>query len=278
MDITECICDGRYHILQEFCLSDTHHRSPTWQFPTLWRWPMRGSAASPSSCSGGREASTGWFTRSSWCFVGCICFLVCCTGDGLQPSIRLFAAHVCECDWWSFLFLTDLCSRQSSRISLSALPSTVTSSPTPTSSQFCLYWVSLTWTGSVTVVSHHHSFFASVPGFYVTMAFNRWWGQYTSFPLPDNLMMVVSGNVHGTDERGRLLRRTLMRYANLSSVLILRSISTRVHKRFPTLDHIVDAGKQESGQRFDMVPSIRAFQILFLLQETEKQFSLLLGK
>ncbi|KAF7700472.1 hypothetical protein HF521_003430 [Silurus meridionalis] len=41
-------------------------------------------------------------------------------------------------------------------------------------------------------------------------------------------MMVVSGNVHGMDERGRMIRRTLMRYANLSSVLILRSISTRV--------------------------------------------------
>ncbi|KAK7944982.1 hypothetical protein WMY93_000710 [Mugilogobius chulae] len=71
-----------------------------------------------------------------------------------------------------------------------------------------------------------------VLGFYVTLAFNRWWGQYTSFPLPDNLMMVV----------GRLLRRTLMRYANLSSVLILRSISTRVHRRFPTMQHIVEAG------------------------------------
>nr|XP_046176809.1 bestrophin-4 isoform X1 [Oncorhynchus gorbuscha] len=81
-----------------------------------------------------------------------------------------------------------------------------------------------------------------VLGFYVTLAFNRWWGQYTSFPLPDNLMMVVSGNVHGLDERGRLLRRTLMRYANLSSVLILRSISTRVRRRFPTMEHVVDAG------------------------------------
>ena len=35
------------------------------------------------------------------------------------------------------------------------------------------------------------------------------------------LMMVVSGNVHGTDERGCLLRRMLMRYAYLSSVPIL---------------------------------------------------------
>lgn len=81
-------------------------------------------------------------------------------------------------------------------------------------------------------------------GFYVTQAFQRWWGQYTSFPLPDNLMMVVSGNVHGSDEHGRLLRRTLMRYANLSSILILRSISTRVHKRFPRMEDVVEAGNQ----------------------------------
>ncbi|KAM4605219.1 bestrophin-4 [Polymixia lowei] len=87
-----------------------------------------------------------------------------------------------------------------------------------------------------------------VLGFYITLAFNRWWGQYTSFPLPDNLMMVVSGNVHGTDERGRLLRRTLMRYANLSSVLILRSISTRVLKRFPSLEHIVESGFMTSHE------------------------------
>ncbi|XP_024921944.1 bestrophin-4 isoform X2 [Cynoglossus semilaevis] len=94
-----------------------------------------------------------------------------------------------------------------------------------------------------------------VLGFYVTLAFNRWWGQYTSFPLPDNLMMVVSGNVHGADERGRLLRRTLMRYANLSSVLILRSISTRVRKRFPTLEHVVEAG-------FMTAPELKKFESL----------------
>ncbi|KAM4641551.1 bestrophin-4 [Discoglossus pictus] len=81
-----------------------------------------------------------------------------------------------------------------------------------------------------------------VLGFYVTLIVNRWWAQYTNIPLPDQLMCVVSSNVHGGDERGRMLRRTLMRYANLSSVLILRSVSTRVLKRFPTMEHIVDAG------------------------------------
>lgn len=107
---------------------------------------------------------------------------------------------------------------------------------------------SLSWHKPNVKTSHHNSY-CFLAGFYVTTAFNRWWGQYSSFPLPDNLMMVVSGNVHGADERGRLLRRTLMRYANLSSVLILRSISTRVHKRFPTLEHIVEAGKNNSGEK-----------------------------
>lgn len=104
----------------------------------------------------------------------------------------------------------------------------------------------------------------------MTLAFNRWWGQYTSFPLPDNLMMVVSGNVHGADERGRLLRRTLMRYANLSSVLILRSISTRVHKRFPTMEHIVEAGKYNSTIQY--IYSSAAFNMKLLHTSQIKLF------
>ena len=44
------------------------------------------------------------------------------------------------------------------------------------------------------------------------------------------------------DERCRMMRRTIMRYVNLSYVMILCMISTRVKKRFPSLDHIVEAG------------------------------------
>lgn len=55
-------------------------------------------------------------------------------------------------------------------------------------------------------------------------------------------MCVISASVHGVDQSGRLLRRTLIRYANLASVLVLRSVSTRVLKRFPTMEHVVDAG------------------------------------
>lgn len=80
-------------------------------------------------------------------------------------------------------------------------------------------------------------------GFYVTLVVNRWWSQYTSIPLPDRLMCVLSGGLQGSDERGRLLRRTMMRYASLSALLILRSVSTAVFKRFPTMDHVVEAGE-----------------------------------
>lgn len=95
-------------------------------------------------------------------------------------------------------------------------------------------------------------------GFYVTLIVNRWWAQYTSIPLPDQLMCVISSNVHGKDERGRILRRTLIRYANLSAVLILRSISTRVLKRFPTMDHVVEAGEELSPGHDGLQCGVRA--------------------
>ncbi|XP_012518158.1 PREDICTED: bestrophin-1 isoform X3 [Propithecus coquereli] len=81
-----------------------------------------------------------------------------------------------------------------------------------------------------------------VLGFYVTLVVTRWWNQYENLPWPDRLMSLVSGFVEGKDEQGRLLRRTLIRYANLGNVLILRSISTAVYKRFPSHQHLVQAG------------------------------------
>lgn len=71
---------------------------------------------------------------------------------------------------------------------------------------------------------------------------SRWWGQFENFPWPDRLAALVGGHVRGADEASRLTRRTLMRYANLSGVLIYRSVSTAVYKRFPTMEHLVQAG------------------------------------
>uniref|UniRef100_A0A8B9T6X8 Bestrophin homolog n=1 Tax=Anas platyrhynchos TaxID=8839 RepID=A0A8B9T6X8_ANAPL len=72
-----------------------------------------------------------------------------------------------------------------------------------------------------------------VLGFYVTLVVNRWWNQFVNLPWPDRLM------------------RTLMRYVNLTSLLIFRSVSTAVYKRFPTMDHVVGAGTAVSfSQKF----------------------------
>nr|XP_046235081.1 bestrophin-3-like isoform X2 [Scatophagus argus]XP_046235082.1 bestrophin-3-like isoform X2 [Scatophagus argus] len=62
-------------------------------------------------------------------------------------------------------------------------------------------------------------------------------------------MFLISSCVQGKDEYGRLLRRTLVRYVNLTSLLIFRSISTAVCKRFPTIDHVVEAGFMTPEER-----------------------------
>jgi Bestrophin, RFP-TM, chloride channel len=56
------------------------------------------------------------------------------------------------------------------------------------------------------------------------------------------IMHCVAMYVTGDDEHGRMVRRTLMRYLNLSLILVLRSISSAVKRRFPTLDHVVESG------------------------------------
>ncbi|XP_070785086.1 bestrophin-3-like [Enoplosus armatus] len=88
-----------------------------------------------------------------------------------------------------------------------------------------------------------------VLGFYVTLVVNRWWNQFVNLPWPDRLMFLISSCVQGKDEYGRLLRRTLVRYVNLTSLLIFRSVSTAVCKRFPTMEHVVEAGFMTPEER-----------------------------
>ncbi|XP_040577897.1 bestrophin-2a isoform X3 [Lepeophtheirus salmonis] len=63
--------------------------------------------------------------------------------------------------------------------------------------------------------------------------------------------------VDGFDQDSRILRRSLMRYMNLALILVLRSISSAVKQRFPTLDHVVEAGFMTNQEKelFQAVPS-----------------------
>jgi hypothetical protein len=55
--------------------------------------------------------------------------------------------------------------------------------------------------------------------------------------------MQLTVTLRGLDEGSRLMRRTIVRYLCLGNVLTMRSISGPVRKRFPTIQHIVDAGE-----------------------------------
>ncbi|XP_043254857.1 bestrophin-4-like [Colletes gigas] len=97
-----------------------------------------------------------------------------------------------------------------------------------------------------------------VLGFYVSYVAQRWWQQYQAIPWPDKAMHLIALYVTGNDEYSRMLRRALMRYLNLSLILVLRSISSAVKKRFPTLEHVVEFGFMTSLELelFLAVPSL----------------------
>lgn len=72
--------------------------------------------------------------------------------------------------------------------------------------------------------------------------------------------------IPGIDEDSRILRRTLMRYLNLTLVLVLRSISIAVKRRFPTKEHLVEAGLLT-------VLSLSLFRLLLLFERLVSSFS-----
>ncbi|XP_071522927.1 uncharacterized protein [Panulirus ornatus] len=88
-----------------------------------------------------------------------------------------------------------------------------------------------------------------VLGFYVSIVVQRWWEQYMSLPWPDSLALFISTSIQGQDERSRLMRRTVMRYVNLTELITFTMISPTVKKRFPTLEHLVEAGFMTSNEQ-----------------------------
>ncbi|EDV49656.1 bestrophin-2 isoform X2 [Drosophila erecta] len=98
-----------------------------------------------------------------------------------------------------------------------------------------------------------------VLGFYVSIVMTRWWNQYTSIPWPDPIAVFVSSNVHGQDERGRMMRRTIMRYVCLCLTMVLANVSPRVKKRFPGLNNLVEAGLLNDNERTIIETMNKAF-------------------
>jgi len=87
-----------------------------------------------------------------------------------------------------------------------------------------------------------------VLGFYVTLVVARWWDQYNNLPWPDNLCMLLSTSIEGHDRQSVMMRRTIARYANLSCTMTFIMISSQAKKRFPTTEHLIDAGLLEKNE------------------------------
>jgi len=139
------------------------------------------------------------------------------------------------------------------------------------------------------VVKYFDAFINLIPlsfvlGFYVSYVASRWWQQFLAIPWPDKLFHSVACYVEGFDDDARMLRRSLMRWMNLALILVLRSISSAVKQRFPTLDHVVEAGFMTPNEKklFEAVPAnefntywVPCTWFVYRLQEATKQGKLL---
>jgi len=78
-------------------------------------------------------------------------------------------------------------------------------------------------------------------GFYVTSVVGRWWDQFSLLPFSDELAMKVVNFLPNTDDKTFNLRRTVVRYINLSTILVFRLVSEKVRKRFPDCRSLIEA-------------------------------------
>lgn len=65
--------------------------------------------------------------------------------------------------------------------------------------------------------------------------------------------------MHGNTDRDKLMRRTLARLLNCSQVLVLRDISGAAKKRFPTMDHVVEAGMTLRNKKWSHLIASREY-------------------
>ena len=84
-----------------------------------------------------------------------------------------------------------------------------------------------------------------VLAFYMNNVVQRWWETWKSIPWPDGLALKLNTlfpNFPGKEETCMNIKRTIIRYVNLSITETFRMISSPVKKRFPTYQHLIDSG------------------------------------
>ena len=78
-------------------------------------------------------------------------------------------------------------------------------------------------------------------GFYVSSVVSRWWDQFMTLPRPDKFALLLVNFIPGQEDFHKNLRRTIIRYVNVSTVLVYRLVAGKVMRRFPDYDALVEA-------------------------------------
>ncbi|WKX99623.1 hypothetical protein Q1695_014478 [Nippostrongylus brasiliensis] len=79
-------------------------------------------------------------------------------------------------------------------------------------------------------------------GFFVAGVLRRFWYLYNIIGFMENIALMTALYVRGTSTRARQYRRNIVRYCQLTQVLVFRDLSMKCRKRFPTLDTVAAAG------------------------------------
>ncbi|TKR70463.1 hypothetical protein L596_022491 [Steinernema carpocapsae] len=79
-------------------------------------------------------------------------------------------------------------------------------------------------------------------GFFVSLVVDRWMNMAANLGFVDLTAMHVCTYISAIDERGIMLRRTILRYILFFQVLAYRTMSEVILNRFPTLESFVAAG------------------------------------
>ncbi|PAV56701.1 hypothetical protein WR25_04980 [Diploscapter pachys] len=116
-------------------------------------------------------------------------------------------------------------------------------------------------------------------GFYVSYIAGRWWSVFMSIPWPDSTVLSISAFLRDRGRQykneDRRLRGAIVRYMLVSFVLVFRSVSEKIIKRFPTLEHFHTAHllSQDELDIIEKAPPNRQFWLpiewsLTLLKKT----------
>jgi len=89
-------------------------------------------------------------------------------------------------------------------------------------------------------------------GFYVTMVVERWWEQLCCLASTETLAMHLACFIPGPGA-AREVRRSIIRWACLSTVLTLRKVSDNIRQRFPEYRDLVEAGMLTQAETIKLV-------------------------